>query len=203
MWIVRPILLVILVAGPVQGQVDRWNQLNATASSCRPAHTVSVGKEALDVAKKPSGQNTPTMVYRLIISPGLPLVNIQPDVIPRFHGGASLVFLNQRPLSSAFPHQALLLRPIHFKLTGSWDCARHSVSQFHRARERGRMRKALRERRRKLGVSQEELPTSVDLTVRTLAVSNGASATWRWSTSRSLHGPLKSRSLTYFVQSKL
>src|SRR5258706_357622 len=39
----------------------------------------------------------------------LPLVNIQSDVIHRFHGGASLVFLNQRPLSSAFLHQALLL----------------------------------------------------------------------------------------------
>jgi hypothetical protein len=31
----------------------------------------------------------------------LPLVNIQSDVIHRFHRGASLVFLNQRPLSSA------------------------------------------------------------------------------------------------------
>src|SRR5882757_3294307 len=39
----------------------------------------------------------------------LSLVNIQADVIHRFHGGASLVFLNQRPLSSAFLHQALLL----------------------------------------------------------------------------------------------
>src|SRR6202042_1002544 len=32
--------------------------------------------------------------------------------------GASLVFLNQRPLSSAFLHQALLLRPIHSNLSG-------------------------------------------------------------------------------------
>ena len=48
----------------------------------------------------------------------LPLVNIQSDVIHRFHGGASLVFLNQRPLSSAFLHQALLLRPIHSNLPG-------------------------------------------------------------------------------------
>jgi hypothetical protein len=29
-------------------------------------------------------------------------VNIQADVIHRLHGGASLVFLNQRLLSSAF-----------------------------------------------------------------------------------------------------
>jgi len=29
-------------------------------------------------------------------------VNIQSDVIHRLHGGASLVSLNQRPLSSAF-----------------------------------------------------------------------------------------------------
>ena len=28
--------------------------------------------------------------------------NMQPDVIHRLHGGASLVFLNQRPVSSAF-----------------------------------------------------------------------------------------------------
>ena len=41
------------------------------------------------------------------------LVNVQSDVIHRLHEGASLVFLNQRPLSSAFLHQALLLRPIH------------------------------------------------------------------------------------------
>ena len=41
-----------------------------------------------------------------------PLVNI-PDVIHSLHGGASLMFLNQRPLSSAFVHQALLPRPIH------------------------------------------------------------------------------------------
>jgi hypothetical protein len=43
-------------------------------------------------------------------------VNIQSDVIHRFHGGASLVSLNQRPLSSAFLHQALLLT-YAFKLT--------------------------------------------------------------------------------------
>jgi hypothetical protein len=36
-------------------------------------------------------------------------VNIQSDVIHILHGGASLVFLNQRPLSSALLHQALLL----------------------------------------------------------------------------------------------
>ena len=41
-----------------------------------------------------------------------PLVNI-PDVIHSLHGGASLMFLNQRLLSSAFVHQALLPRPIH------------------------------------------------------------------------------------------
>src|SRR5258707_3397037 len=41
------------------------------------------------------------------------LVNIQSDVIHKFHGGASLVSLNQRPLSSAFLDQALLLRSIH------------------------------------------------------------------------------------------
>jgi hypothetical protein len=32
----------------------------------------------------------------------LPLVNIQSDVTHSLHGGASLVFLNQRPLSSVF-----------------------------------------------------------------------------------------------------
>jgi hypothetical protein len=31
------------------------------------------------------------------------------------------VSLNQRPLSSAFLHQALLLRPIHSNLTAAWD----------------------------------------------------------------------------------
>jgi hypothetical protein len=49
----------------------------------------------------------------------LALVNIQADVIHRLHGGASLVFLNQRPLSSAFLHQALLLRPIHSNLSST------------------------------------------------------------------------------------
>ena len=45
-----------------------------------------------------------------------PLVNIHPDVIHSLHGGASLLFLNQRPLSSAFVHQAL--PPTYtFKLT--------------------------------------------------------------------------------------
>jgi len=34
--------------------------------------------------------------------------------------GASLVSLNQRPLSSALVHQALLLRPIHSNLPGMW-----------------------------------------------------------------------------------
>src|SRR6202167_4191326 len=48
----------------------------------------------------------------------LPLVNIQADVIHRLHGGASLVSLNQRLLSSAFLHQTLLLRPIHSNLPG-------------------------------------------------------------------------------------
>ena len=38
-----------------------------------------------------------------------PLVNIQSDVIHNLHGRASLVSLNQRPLSSAFLHHALLL----------------------------------------------------------------------------------------------
>src|ERR1700732_2017322 len=33
-------------------------------------------------------------------------------VIHSLHGGASLVSLNQRPLISAFVHQALLLRPM-------------------------------------------------------------------------------------------
>src|SRR5215468_12235628 len=49
-----------------------------------------------------------------------PLVHIQSDVIHRFHGGASLVFLNQRPLSSAFVHQALLPRPIHSNYSARW-----------------------------------------------------------------------------------
>src|SRR5215470_20319434 len=48
-----------------------------------------------------------------------PLVHIQSNVIHRFHGGASLVFLNQRPLRSAFLHQTLLLRPVHSNLPGT------------------------------------------------------------------------------------
>src|ERR1700674_2218663 len=48
-----------------------------------------------------------------------PLVHIQSDVIHSLHGGASLVSLNQRPLSSAFVHQALLLRPIHSNLSST------------------------------------------------------------------------------------
>jgi hypothetical protein len=48
-------------------------------------------------------------------------VNIQSNVIHRFHGGASLVSLNQRPLSSAFVHQALLLRPMHSNLPSKWN----------------------------------------------------------------------------------
>src|SRR5882757_3970465 len=50
----------------------------------------------------------------------LSLVNIQPDVIHRFHGGASLVFSESAcSLSSAFLHHALLLRPIHSNLPGT------------------------------------------------------------------------------------
>jgi hypothetical protein len=55
----------------------------------------------------------------------LALVNIQSDVIHRLHGGASLVFLNQRSLSSAFLHQALLLRPIHSNLPGVENYSRN------------------------------------------------------------------------------
>src|SRR5258706_4351180 len=57
--------------------------------------------------KRSFGVDLATAVLHAIAD--LPLVNIQSDVIHRFHGGASLVFLNQRPLSSAFLHQALLL----------------------------------------------------------------------------------------------
>ena len=37
-----------------------------------------------------------------------------------FQCPSSLVFLNQRPLSSAFVRQALLLRPIHSNLLGTY-----------------------------------------------------------------------------------
>src|ERR1700687_3667946 len=50
----------------------------------------------------------------------LALVNIQSDVIHRFHGGASLVFLNQRPLSSAFFTPSAPPSTYTFKLT-RWD----------------------------------------------------------------------------------
>src|SRR5260370_14797235 len=66
--------------------------------------------------KRSFGDNLATAVLHAVAD--LPLVNIQSDVIHRFHGGASLVSLNQRPLSSAFVHQALLLRPIHSNLSG-------------------------------------------------------------------------------------
>src|SRR6266478_6709576 len=49
------------------------------------------------------------------------LLQIEPDfhLLSQTHvGGASLVSLNQRPLSSAFVHQALLLRPIHSNCSG-------------------------------------------------------------------------------------
>src|SRR5271163_28218 len=49
--------------------------------------------------KRSFGENPATAVLHAVGD--LPLVNIQSDVIHRFHGGASLVFLNQRPLSSA------------------------------------------------------------------------------------------------------
>jgi hypothetical protein len=46
-----------------------------------------------------------------------PLVNIQANVIPTLHGGASFgVSESARPLSSAFVHQALLLSTYTFKL---------------------------------------------------------------------------------------
>jgi len=56
-------------------------------------------------------------------------VNIQSDVIHRFHGGASLVSLNQRPLSSAFVYQALPLRPIHSNLSTDAKLLCQVVSQ--------------------------------------------------------------------------
>src|ERR1700682_2351077 len=40
-------------------------------------------------------------------------------VIHSLRGGASLVSLNQPPLSSAFVHQALLLRPMHSNLSST------------------------------------------------------------------------------------
>src|SRR5882757_9678637 len=66
------------------------------------------------------GVNLAPAVFHAIAD--LPLVNIQADVIHRLHGGASLVFLNQRPLSSAFLHQALLLPPIHSNLPPPIPC---------------------------------------------------------------------------------
>lgn len=52
-------LLIVLLAGSVDGQVDKWNQLNAQlmqlVSSGRPSDAVPVAKEALDVAKKTFG----------------------------------------------------------------------------------------------------------------------------------------------------
>src|SRR5262249_6920164 len=48
------------------------------------------------------------------------LVNIQPDVIHRLHGGASFgVSESARSLSSAFVHQALLLRLMHSNKSGT------------------------------------------------------------------------------------
>src|SRR5215470_2996406 len=63
-----------------------------------------------------------------------PLVHIQSNVIHRFHGGASLVFLNQRPLSSAFLHQTLLLRPIHSNLSGTNSRQKAAATAFLPAR---------------------------------------------------------------------
>src|ERR1700723_2652214 len=48
----------------------------------------------------------------------LPLVNIQADVIHRLHGGASLVSLNQRLLSSAFSTPSAPPSTYTFKLIG-------------------------------------------------------------------------------------
>src|SRR6202048_5340857 len=67
--------------------------------------------------KRSFGVDLATAVLHAVTD--LPLVNIQSAVIHRFHGGASLVSLNQRTLSSAFVHQALLLRPIHSNLSSS------------------------------------------------------------------------------------
>src|SRR5450432_4552741 len=61
--------------------------------------------------KRSFGVDLATAVLHAVAD--LPLVNIQSDVIHRFHGGASLASLNQRPLSSAFVHQTLLLLPMH------------------------------------------------------------------------------------------
>jgi hypothetical protein len=69
--------------------------------------------------KQSFGENLAAAVLHAVAD--LPLVNIQADVIHRFHEGASLVSLNQRPLSSAFVHQALLLRPMHSNLSGKWN----------------------------------------------------------------------------------
>src|SRR6266404_8166991 len=61
----------------------------------------------------------------------LSLVNIQPDIIHRFHGGASLVFSESAcSLSSAFLHHALLLRPIHSNLSGVGPTLRLYVSRL-------------------------------------------------------------------------
>ena len=50
-----------------------------------------------------------------------PLVNIQPNVIHTLHGGASLVSLNQRPLSSAFCTPSAPPSTYAFKLTRHLD----------------------------------------------------------------------------------
>src|SRR5260370_23778246 len=59
-----------------------------------------------------------TEIYTLSLHDALPiygpLVHIQSDVIHSLHGGASFgVSVSARSLSSAFVHQALLLRPMH------------------------------------------------------------------------------------------
>jgi tetratricopeptide (TPR) repeat protein len=52
-------ILIIVIAGSVYGQVDRWNQLNSQimqlVSSGRAADAVPLGKEALDVARQTFG----------------------------------------------------------------------------------------------------------------------------------------------------
>src|SRR5712664_1127172 len=66
-----------------------------------------------------------------------PLVHIQSDVIHILHGGASFgVSESARSLSSAFVHQALLLRPMHSNLPGveslelHWNARKNTIVRY-------------------------------------------------------------------------
>src|SRR5215470_455679 len=83
------------------------SSLSGKASAAGPDPAVRIGERRFDVPCR-----TPKTYSRARGKP----TNL--EVL----GGASLVSLNQRPLSSAFVHQALLLRTYAFRQT-----SRHSV----------------------------------------------------------------------------